>query len=93
MRCATVDDAPSTRRSVGWALVFVLVVALTVPAYATFAKLALLRDVVGSAIADLPDWLFALGRRGLVTLCGADATSAAAAGPGLRRAARQLPAR
>ncbi len=79
MRCAAVDNAPATRRSVGWALVFVLVAALTVPAYATFAKLALLRDVVGSAIADLPDWLFALGRQGLVALCGADATSAAAA--------------
>ena len=79
MRCATVDDAPATRRSIGWALVFVLVVALTVPAYATFARLALIRDVVGSAIADLPDWLFALGRQGLVMLCGADATSALAA--------------
>ncbi len=79
MRCATVDGAPASRRSIGWALVFVLVVALTAPAYATFAKLALLRDVVGSAIADLPDWLFTLGRQGLVTLCGADATSAAAA--------------
>ena len=78
MRCATVDDVPATRRSIGWALVFVLVVALTVPAYATFARLALIRDVVGSAIADLPDWLFALGRRGLVMLCGADATSALA---------------
>ena len=79
MRCATVDDAPATRRSIGWALVFVLFVALTAPAYATFAKLALLRDVVGSAISDLPDWLFALGRQGLVTLCGANAASAAAA--------------
>ncbi len=79
MRCATVDDAPATRKSIGWALVFVLIVALTVPAYATFAKLALLRDVVGSAITDLPDWLFGLGRQGLVMLCGADATSAAAA--------------
>ena len=79
MRCATVDDAPATRRSVGWALVFVLVVALTAPAYATFAKLALLRDVAGSAIADLPAWLFGLGRQGLVALCGADATSVATA--------------
>ncbi len=79
MRCATLDDVPATRRSVGWALVFVLVVALTAPAYATFAKLALLRDVVGSAITDLPGWLFAFGRQGLVTLCGADATSASAA--------------
>ncbi len=79
MRCATVDDAPATRRSVGWALVFVLVVALTAPAYATFAKLALLRDVAGSAIAELPAWLFGLGRQGLVALCGADATSAASA--------------
>ena len=79
MRCATVDDAPATRRSIGWALIFVLVIALTVPAYATFARLALLRDLVGSAITDLPDWLFALGRQGLVMLCGADATSASAA--------------
>ena len=79
MRCATVDDAPATRRSIGWALVFVLLVALTAPAYATFAKLALLRDVVGSAITDLPNWLFALGRQGLVTLCGAATASAAAA--------------
>ena len=78
MRFTTVDDAPATRRSAGWALVFVLVVALTAPAYATFAKLALLRDVAGSAIADLPGWLFALGRHGLVALCGADASSAAA---------------
>ena len=79
MRSATVDDAPATRRSIGWALVFVLIVALTVPAYATFAKLALLRETVGAAIGDLPDWLFELGQRGLVTLCGADAKSAAAA--------------
>ncbi len=79
MRCATVDSAPATRRSMGWALIFVLLVVLTVPAYATFARLGLLNDVVGAAIVDLPDWLFALGQRGLVTLCGADATSAAAA--------------
>ena len=79
MRCATVDNVRSARRSVGWALIFVLIVALAAPAYASFAKLALLRDVVGSAIGDLPDWLFALGRHGLATLCGADATSATAA--------------
>ncbi len=79
MRCATVDDAGASRRSIGWALVFVLVVALTVPAYATFAKLMLLRDVAGAAITGLPDWLFTLGRRGLVTLCGGDASSVAAA--------------
>ncbi len=78
MRCATIDGAPAARRSMGWALVFVLIVALTVPAYATFAKLALIRDIAGTAIADLPDWLFALGRRGLVMVCGGDATSAAA---------------
>ncbi len=40
MRQATVVRAPTTRRSVGWSLVFVLVVALTAPAYAAFARLA-----------------------------------------------------
>ena len=78
MRCVTVASAPAIRRSVGWTLVFVLVVALTAPAYATFAELTLLRDLVGSAIADLPDWVFAFGRQGLVGLCGAAATSAVA---------------
>ena len=78
MRCATVDGAHATRRSIGWALVFVLIVALAVPAYATFAKLALLRDLVGTAITDLPAWLLALGRHGQVALCGADASSVAA---------------
>lgn len=79
MRCASVSDVSASRRSVGWALVFVLLVALAMPAFATFARLALLRDLAGSAIADLPDWLFALGRQGLVTLCGAHITSIAAA--------------
>jgi cation/acetate symporter len=78
MRCSAVDGAPAVRRSVGWALVFVLIVALTAPAYASFARLTLLRDVVGSALNDLPDWLFTLGRQGMVRLCGTAATSVAA---------------
>jgi len=79
LRQATLRSPPSARWSGAWSLVFVLVVALTVPAYAIYARLALLRDIVGTAIFDLPDWLFALGRKGMATLCGAPATSAAAA--------------
>ena len=79
LRTATVSGVAATRRSAGWSLAFVLVVAMAVPAYVAFARLAILRDLVGTAIEDLPDWLFVLGQRGLVMLCGADAASVTAA--------------
>ncbi len=75
MRQSTLRNVAATRASAGWSLVFVLLVALTVPAYAAFAKLSLLTDIVGSTIDALPDWLFELGQRGMAMLCGADATS------------------
>ncbi len=87
IRSATVRDVEAARSSAGWSLVFVLVIALTAPAYAAFADLAILRQLVGSAVSALPDWIFAFGRLGLVQICGADAVSPAAAsaacgGPG-----------
>jgi len=78
MHSVTSLRVASARRAAGWALACVLVVALTAPAYAAFAKLAIFRDLVGAAVDALPDWVFAFGRRGLVMLCGADATAAEA---------------
>ncbi len=87
MRSATASDVRSARSSVGWSLVFVLVIALTAPAYAAFARLAIMRGVVGAAANALPDWIFTFGNLGLVKICGTDAvssnavTAACAAGP------------
>ncbi len=77
VRSATVRDVEAARWSAGWSLIFVLVIALTAPAYAAFAKLAILRQVVGSVVDALPDWIFVFGKLGLVQICGADAVSPA----------------
>ncbi|MCR4281454.1 MAG: VC_2705 family sodium/solute symporter [Bauldia sp.] len=79
VRTATVPRVDDARRSAGWTLLFLLVVALTVPAYAAFAKLTIVRDLVGTGLEMLPDWVFDFGALGQVQICGTDATSAMAA--------------
>jgi cation/acetate symporter len=75
LRSATVRGPDRARRSVGWAFLLVLVVALTAPAYAAFAKLFVLREVADGAIETRPDWIFTLGNLGLVKICGTAAVS------------------
>ncbi len=75
MRSATVRGADRARRSAAWALLAVLVIALTAPAYPAFARLYILREIAGSPLEQLPDWVFSFGQLGLVKLCGANATS------------------
>jgi cation/acetate symporter len=79
VRQATLDNVRAARRSAGWTLVFVLVIALTAPAYATFARLSFVQDIAGTPLDQLPGWLFGLGQRGLATLCGVYPVSVAAA--------------
>lgn len=85
LRSSTASGAAGARRSAGWALFFTLAGLLTAPAMAAYVRLAILRDVIGSSLDDLPDWVFAYGASGLVKLCGVDALSpeaaAAACGP------------
>jgi cation/acetate symporter len=68
------------RRTAGWALLVVGLLAATAPAIAAFVHLAILRDVVGVELADVPRWLFDYGRAGLVEVCGAAPLSPAAIG-------------
>jgi cation/acetate symporter len=75
MRHAATESAPAARRSAGWALVLVLLIAMAAPAYAMFAKMAILREVAGATIDQIPDWFYALGGKGLATLCGQAVTS------------------
>ncbi len=72
---AGVADA---RRSAGWALLVLGILAATAPAVAAFTQIAILRDVVGVELADLPRWVFDYGGAGLVETCGAAALSPAA---------------
>ena len=78
MRSLSARRVGGARRSLGWALLFVGAVLITAPALAAFVKAAVYRDLVGSAVEDLPDWVFAYGRSGLVKICGVDAVSLAA---------------
>lgn len=77
-RAASARSAAGARRTAGWTLLFTLGVLLTAPAVAAYVRLAILRDVLGSSLGDLPDWIFDFGRHGLVRLCGVEAASAAA---------------
>ena len=79
MRSATVRGPDRARRSVAWGLLFLLVVVTAAPAYAAFARLLILREVVDLPIESLPDWIFTFGNLGLVKICGVDATSINAA--------------
>ncbi|MBN8997673.1 MAG: hypothetical protein J0H94_20880 [Rhizobiales bacterium] len=74
-RVGSARSADGARRTAGWALFFSLAALLTAPAIAAYVRLAILRDVVGSSLGDLPDWIFDFGRHGLVKLCGVEATS------------------
>jgi cation/acetate symporter len=75
MRYFTTPSVRDARRSVGWSLLFILLLAFTAPAYAAFAKLEVYQSVIGASLDTLPDWIFAYGNAGLVQICGQDATA------------------
>ncbi|TCT09346.1 cation/acetate symporter [Tepidamorphus gemmatus] len=75
MRYFTTPSVRDARKSVGWSLLFIFLLYFTAPAYAAFAKLEVYQNVIGTAIADLPGWVFQYGQLGLVKICGADAAT------------------
>jgi cation/acetate symporter len=77
-RSLSADRIAGARRSLGWALFFVAIVLLTAPALAAFVKAAVFNQAVGSAVEDLPDWVYTYGKFGLVKICGIDAVDLAA---------------
>ncbi len=68
MRYYTTPSVHETRSSVFWSLLFILALYLTAPAYAVFAKYEIYSNLVGSTIAQLPSWLGAWGKVGLVSI-------------------------
>jgi len=68
MRYYTTPSVREARSSVFWSLLFILALYLTAPAYAVFAKFEVYSNLVGSAIAQLPSWVGAWGKIGLVSI-------------------------
>jgi cation/acetate symporter len=79
IRTSTVPAISDARRTAGWTLFFLLVIALTAPAYAAFAQLIVVRDLAGTGLEMLPNWVYSWGNIGFVRICDADAVSAIAA--------------
>ncbi|WP_422900833.1 sodium:solute symporter family protein [Propionivibrio sp.] len=68
MRYYTTPSVREARNSVFWSLLFILALYLTAPAYAVFAKYEIYSNLVGSTIAQLPSWIGAWGKVGLVSI-------------------------
>jgi cation/acetate symporter len=77
MRYFTTPSVRDARSSVAWSLFFIFLLYFTAPAYAAFSKLEVYSLInKGTALADLPQWIYTYGKIGLVKICGADATTA-----------------
>ncbi len=68
MRYYTTPSVREARSSVFWSLLFILALYLTAPAYAVFAKYEIYSNLVGSTIDQLPGWINAWGKVGLVSI-------------------------
>ena len=68
MRYYTTPSVSEARSSVFWSLLFILALYLTAPAYAVFAKYEIYSNLIGSTIAQLPSWVGAWGKVGLVSI-------------------------
>jgi cation/acetate symporter len=73
MRYFTTPSVREARGSVAWTLLFIFILYFTAPAYAAFAKYEVYKEIIGSNIANLPSWVFAYGKVGLVQVCGTNA--------------------
>ncbi|NJA87740.1 cation acetate symporter [Rhodocyclus tenuis] len=68
MRYYTTPTVREARSSVFWSLFFILLLYFTAPAYAVFAKYEIYSGVIGSSISELPGWIAAWSKVGLVAI-------------------------
>lgn len=68
MRYYTTPSVREARESVFWSLVFILLLYMTAPAYAVFAKHEVLTHLIEIPIAKLPGWVAAWTKVGLVSI-------------------------
>ncbi|MCB4358212.1 sodium:solute symporter family protein [Quatrionicoccus australiensis] len=67
-RYYTTPTVSQARDSVFWSLLFILLLYITAPAYAVFAKYEVLSHLVEIPIAKLPSWVAAWTKIGLVSI-------------------------
>lgn len=65
-RYYTTTSVAASRYSVFWSLLFILLLYLAAPAYAVLAKWEIYHNLVGTSFAELPRWISAWGKLGLV---------------------------
>lgn len=68
IRFYTTPTVRQARESVFWSLLFILVLYMTAPAYAVFAKFEVLSNLAEIPIARLPGWVAAWTKVGLVSI-------------------------
>lgn len=68
MRYYTTPSVREARSSVFWSLLFILAFYVTAPAYAVFAKYEIYSNLIGSSISELPSWVGAWSKIGLVSI-------------------------
>jgi cation/acetate symporter len=68
MRYYTTPSVREARESVFWSLLFILLLYITAPAYAVFVKHEVFTNLVNIPIAQLPGWVAAWGKVGLVSI-------------------------
>ncbi len=68
MRYYTTPSVREARQSVFWSLFFIFLLYFTAPALAVLAKFEVYTKLIGSSIADLPNWVAAWGKVGLVKI-------------------------
>jgi len=68
MRYYTTPSVREARNSVFWSLFFILLLYFTAPAYAVFVKYEIYSNLIDTSIAQLPGWVSAWGKVGLVSI-------------------------
>ncbi|UCV05417.1 sodium:solute symporter family protein [Dechloromonas denitrificans] len=68
IRYYTTPTVSQARESVFWSLLLILILYMTAPAYAVFAKYEVLSNLAELPIAKLPSWVAAWTKVGLVTI-------------------------
>jgi cation/acetate symporter len=68
IRYYTTPNVREARHSVAWSIFFILLLYLTAPALAVLAKNVVYHNLIGYNIADLPSWVQAWGRVGLISI-------------------------
>ncbi|MFQ3633699.1 VC_2705 family sodium/solute symporter [Roseiflexus sp.] len=68
VRFYTTPSVIHARRSVSWAILFIVLVYLTIPAYAAFSRWEILAHVVGQPVRSLPQWAVNWGNAGLLSI-------------------------